>query len=204
MRGDFYSQLLRWPSMGNSLRHSMPISMPISIRDHMERAIEWGRTGTKVEDDRDVLKDIYFKKVHLWWLKVASHLQGRWKLLESGCAIYIFASNSVNFWRIFKIPISVESLFQLPVFQNIGEQLPTLRTQFCRPWIQKLYIPALEPNRLSYGDSLSPLRWKPLVSEDDFVWLRLCWNCFFRLPYFPFLSGNKCVISLLGNFGTLL
>ena len=60
--------------------------------------------------------------------------QGRRKLLESGCAIYIFAYNSVNFWRIFKILFSVESLFQVPFCQKMVAQLRTLRTQFRHPW----------------------------------------------------------------------
>ena len=56
--------------------------------------------------------------------------------MKSGCAIYIFASNAVNFWPIFKIIFSAESLSQLLLSQKVGAQLRTLRTQFRRPCVR--------------------------------------------------------------------
>ena len=75
------------------------------------------------------------------WLALKVRLmiikQGRRKLLENGRPIYIFASNSVNFWQIFKILFSTESWSQFQICQKKGAQLRTLRTKFCLPC--KLY-----------------------------------------------------------------
>ena len=56
------------------------------------------------------------------------------KLLENGCAIYIFASNLIIFGLIFKVLISIESWSQLQICQKVAAQLRTMRTQFGRPW----------------------------------------------------------------------
>ena len=49
-----------------------------------------------------------------------TNIQGRWKLLNSGCAIYIFVSISVNFRPIFKNFFSIESLWKLPFCSKMG------------------------------------------------------------------------------------
>jgi len=95
------------------------------------------------------VQEISWCKLHVRWSQIwpvtrVYDLQRRRKVLDIGCAIYIFASISVNFWPILKILFFRESIWKLQFGLILGAQLRTLCTWFCRPWFTPYYFFLLE------------------------------------------------------------
>ena len=146
--GTLGNNINKWPKAG---RHSWP---PCMISDNFKIAIllyvyymgaieTWPtlyphpqRKNVSRIYDLGSIVEFSLNIFSLSWKEcIRTHIinQSRQKLLISGCAIYIFASNSVNFWQFFKSLFFPGSLWKLPFCLIVGLQLHTLRIHIRQP-----------------------------------------------------------------------